>query len=227
MHIIGSFLFDLTPALSVSSSSFAPRSVVPFFFQLPLLIYCPLVRFFYHSPSSLDLFMCFSLSKALCSSIRPLPWSHHSFSISLTDRQVHVPTRGPPWWMGRGSWGGGCLMSPGCVSARLQRSSAQWRELKLEQVPAALLRVVNRVAATCVCAAQWDGGRTTTGFCCVSSSQRTLLNKLKTLQDWESTAPVYHFLQSSKLLRMPTLFSTRNKKKLQSNTQLDYLNCMG
>lgn len=39
MHIMESFLSDLTPPLSISSSSFSLRSVVPFFSRLPLSIY--------------------------------------------------------------------------------------------------------------------------------------------------------------------------------------------
>lgn len=41
MHIMGSFLSDLIPPLSISSSSLALQPVVPLFFQLPLFIYLP------------------------------------------------------------------------------------------------------------------------------------------------------------------------------------------
>lgn len=69
MHIMESFLSDLIPPLSISSSSFALRSVVPFFFQLPLSIYLlstsSLRHPFSDSPSSSYLCPSLSLSSQL------------------------------------------------------------------------------------------------------------------------------------------------------------------
>lgn len=114
MHIMGSFLSDLIPPLSISSSSFALRSVVPFFFQLPLSIYLL-------SPSSLHLFsdsasFCYSISIPfafvrcfqnfiLCSSNHPSlhPTTHFPCSW-VTDRFIQ-PQGGHinPMWMGERS----------------------------------------------------------------------------------------------------------------------------
>lgn len=55
VHIMGSFLSDLIPPLSISSSSFSLRSVVPFFSRLPLSIYLlslSSLHLFSDSPSS-------------------------------------------------------------------------------------------------------------------------------------------------------------------------------
>lgn len=106
MHIMESFLSDLFLRVSISSSSFAPRSVVAFFFQLPLFIYLfhpsslhPFFFCFADPPSSSYLFP--SLSLILCSSIHPsirpsLCPTARFFSTEQTDRQVHMPSRWPP-----------------------------------------------------------------------------------------------------------------------------------
>lgn len=51
--------------------------------------------------------------------------------------------------VGPGFWGGDDVSR--VWSARRQRGSAQWRELKLEQVPVVLLQVANPAAALCEC----------------------------------------------------------------------------
>lgn len=104
MHIMESFLSDLIPPLSISSSSFALQSVVPFFFQLPLSIYLLPASSLHHpfsdSPSSSYLRPSLSRSSQLPKPyfvlIHPsFPPSHHSFPMLLTDRQVHTPSRRP------------------------------------------------------------------------------------------------------------------------------------
>lgn len=138
MHIMVSFLSDLIPPLSISSSSFALRSVVPFFLQLPLFIYLPVVfPTFSDAPSSSYPFPTISL---FAPSSKISFCAHPSIRLAL-----HPSARCPCSWL-TGRFKPSCgwvrglrgLMSPGSVrvSVYQQCDNAQRRELRLEQVPA-------------------------------------------------------------------------------------------
>lgn len=112
-HIIGPFLSDLIPQLSISSPSFALRSVIPFFFQLPLSIYLlspSSLNLFSDSPSSSYLFLSLSLlprlqNLTLYSSIHPSLHPTAPFPCSWLTGWFICPQGGniTPLWMGERS----------------------------------------------------------------------------------------------------------------------------